>query len=494
MATQQALNPAAELADAVSDYTYDPVGFAYFAYPWRAGDLAGVEGPRKFQLDVMDDIGRHLQNPETRHQPLLIAIASGHGIGKTGLLAMLSQWATSTCEDCRVNVTANTSTQLETKTSPEFGKWFRRSINADWFNVATYSIKVNDPQHEKSWRVDLVPWNINNPQAVAGTHNAGKRIVIIFDEASEIPTIVWETVSGALTDKGTEIIWIACGQRTRNDGSFFDCFGSQAHRWKTYEIDSRTVEGTNLELFKQWEEDYGEDSDFFRVRVRGLAPRASDVQFIDSERIRNAQDRIVPVAKDEALVAAVDFAWGGDDNNVIRFRKGRDAKSIPPIRIPGEKTRDAAIMTVKLADILSQTYNGERVHTLFADSAGIAGDVVSRLRRMGHSNVIEVNFMADSPDTKYANMRAFMWGRMKEWLMTGSIDSKDKLLASDLASPGYRQDSQMRVLLEKKDQIKKRIGRSPDDGDALALTFPYTVAPMTQKAKPQYAKPVSAWG
>ncbi len=491
--------PAVELGDKLGDFTWDPLGFADFNFRWGQGELEGLVGPRQFQREVLGAIRDHLSTPATRFQPLRIAIASGHGIGKTALLAMLADWAITTCDDGRVNVTANTSKQLETKISPEFGKWFRRGLNADWFNVATFSIKVKGP-NEKSWRVDLIPWNLDNPQAVAGQHNLKKRILIIFDEASEIPDIIWDTVQGALTDKDTEIIWIVCGQRTRSSGRFYECFGKFAHRWMCWEIDARTVEGVNQEEFARWIEDYGIDSDVVKVRVLGQAPSASELQFIDSERVRLAQERQVVVG-DEPLVAGADFAWGGSDFNVIRFRRGRDARSIPPVRIPGEKTRNPDILLMKLAEVLQTDYgNGLRIHTMFVDSAGIAGNVVPRLRQMGFGNVIEVNFMADSPDPKYANMRAFMWGKGKDWLLTGAIPNPTQvrggdLLAADLIAPDARPDKKQRVILEDKREIKKRIGRSTDDGDAFALTFSFPVAtPVIKKNKPSYPKPVSAWG
>ena len=166
-------------------------------------------------------------------------------------------------------------------------------------------------------------------------------------------------VSGALTDENTEIIFLAFGNPEKSTGAFTRCFGDLAHRWKTLSIDARDVEGTNKDLFAEWIADYGLDSDWVRVRVRGLPPRASDVQFIDSDRIKNAQRRELQAsAVDEPLICGVDFAWGGMDNNVVRFRRGKDGRSIPPIKVLGEFTRDPTIMTVKLSEILSQTYDG----------------------------------------------------------------------------------------------------------------------------------------
>ena len=107
----------------------------------------------------------------------------------------------------------------------------------------------------------------------------------------------------------------------------------------------------------------------------GLPPRADEAQFIDLDRVKEAQKRQVEVLGNEPLVAGVDLAWGGDDWNVVRFRRGKDARSIPAIRIPGEKTRDAAVMILKLADLLHEGVKGHRIHMLFIDSAGISGAI-----------------------------------------------------------------------------------------------------------------------
>jgi hypothetical protein len=103
----------------------------------------------------------------------------------------------------------------------------------------------------------------------------------MFDESSKIADKVWEVTEGSLTDANTEILWLVFGNGTRATGRFRECFRKFRHRWDASNIDSRDVEGTNKELFKTWIEDYGEDSDFVKVRVRGMFPSASLKQFID---------------------------------------------------------------------------------------------------------------------------------------------------------------------------------------------------------------------
>src|ERR1700676_266025 len=470
-----------EIAAEIAEFYHDPFGAVMVGFPWGDSELAESQGPRNWQREVLDYIGSHLSNPVTRHQPCRIAISSGHDIGKSSLIAMVTWWALSTFEDCRVNITANTDNQLKTKTSPELAKWFRAAYNSECFDKTVTSIKVIDPKHYETHRCDLLAWSEDNPAAFAGLHNKGKRIVFIVDEASEVPQTIFDTMEGVMLDEGTEIIVIVPGNPTRNKGPFYDIvFGSRRHRWKTWTIDSRSVEGTNKQQLAEWEQDYGEDSDFFRVRARGLPPVAESAQFIDQDLIDQAQRRKVTVLAEEPLVAGVDFAWGGADDNVIRFRCGLDASSIKPIKIKGEFTRDPAVLTGKLADVLSATYivNGtaRKLAMLFLDSAGIAAPVESRLRQLGHKNIVTVNFGAHSPSEKCAYFRDYIWQRLKEWLRDGAID-QDAGLASDLSKPVLVSDKLNRVKLESKELMKKRLGKlglercSPDDADALALTF-----------------------
>jgi len=493
-------------------FAHDPLGYVKYVYPWGEGPLEKHTGSRTWQAEVLTFIGQWLSNSlegedrerfgsDTRFKPCKIAVSSGHGIGKSTLVSWVINWALDTFGDSRVIVTANTKGQLDTKTQPEASKWFRMALTAEEWEVNVASIKSRDQAHDRTWRCDFNPWSEENASAFAGAHNQGKRLVIIMDEASEIAAIIsGEVGRGAMTDADTELLWFKFGNPTLNSGDFYDCVhGNQRHRWKTYVIDSRTVEGTNKEEIAEWEQDYGEDSDFFRVRVRGLPPRAASGQFIDLETIQNAQRRPVRNLPDDPLVAGVDFAWGGKDDNVIRFRKGNDARSVPPIKVKGEFTRDPAVMVGKLADILSKTYNGDKIAMLFCDSAGIAGPVAQRLRALGYTNVMEVNFGQDSTDMKYAYRRDEMWGKMKLWLMDGGAIDKDPGLEADLSKPILVSDRLQRIKLEPKDVMQKRLAKmganssSPDDGDALALTFAMPIAPKKPTPPRSVQRKPSAW-
>jgi hypothetical protein len=381
---------------------------------------------------------------------------------------MITSWAMSTCPDCRVLCTANTENQLRTKTWPEVSKWQRLAITSHWFKTTATAVASIDTEHSMTWKADAVPWSETNTEAFAGLHNQGKRIVVIFDEASNIADKVWEVAEGAMTDEETEIIWLAFGNPTRNTGRFRECFSRYKHRWITKQIDSRTVDGTNKAQFAKWEADYGEDSDFFRVRVRGVFPRASSLQLIPTDWVRAAMTREAVSFTNDALVMGIDIARGGDDSNVVRFRRGLDARTIPPFRMPGSETRDTTRFIAKVCDLIAE-YQPDAV---FVDSTGVGGPVADQLRRLcPATSVIDVNFASMAPDQHYCNMRTYMWWRVRESLRAGLAVDDDPALEQELTSPEYTHNQRDQVALEKKVDIKKRLGISPDDADALALTF-----------------------
>jgi hypothetical protein len=495
-------DPEQELRDRLAEFRWDPLGAVLYGFPWGEGELKHAAGPREWQCEELDRLGRWLRNPETRFRTYRRAIASGHGPGKTTLAAFVAWWAQSTFLDAMARVTANTERQLTTTTQPEFSRWFRIAINAHWFDVNTTSIKAVDERHEQTWRLDLVPWSLDNAQAFAGKHNAGRRMLFLFEEASPIPLEIYRVTNGALTDAGTEKIFFCIGNPTLNTGPFYESvFGTDRDRWTQpglpfaapRVIDSRDVEGCDLEEIASWlkECDGNEDADYFRVRARGLFPKGAEGQFIDLATISAAQLRPALFLPDDPLVAGIDFAWGGADDNVIRFRKGKDARSIPAIKVKGEFTRDPAVMAGKIADVLSKTYNGEKVAMAFADGSGVggnAGAVVARVRMAGFGNIQEVNFGHDALDAiHYAYRRDEMWGKMKTWLLEGGAIDKDPGLSADLAKPMLVSDREQRIKLESKELMKKRLKKagqnadSPDDGDALALTFAMPVAPRKPK-------------
>jgi hypothetical protein len=477
------IDPKLTLIDQVGLFALDPLGFVLFALPWgEAGtELAGATGPREWQRELLAELGRRLRDGHEIGDllPILMARASGHGVGKSTVAAWVVLWGLSTMPNTRIVVTANTDSQLRTKTWPEVTKWLRLLINRDWFKATATAVFSAQAERERLWRADAIPWSEENTEAFAGLHNKGRRVILIFDEASAIADKIWEVSEGALTDEGTEIIWLAFGNPTRNNGRFRECFGRFRHRWDHGHIDSRDVEGTNKAQLDQWVKDYGEDSDFVRVRVRGVFPHAGSTQFISSELVAAASsaERIPLYVHDEPLIMGVDVARFGDDASIIRFRRGRDARSILAIKLRGADTMAVA---ARIADEAVRL----KVDAIFIDGGGVGGGVVDRCRQIGLA-VTEIQFGGKSDRSQvgqdrpigYANKRAEIWGALRDWLQTGAIDDDPDLIA-DLTGVEYGyalRDGRDCVLLERKEDMRRRGLASPDNGDALAICFSYPV-------------------
>ena len=213
-------DPEQRLFDEIARCSKDPLRFVLLAFDWDNGELKGHDGPDVWQRELLNEI----KNGLSTNEAIRIAMASGHGPGKSAFVAWIILWAISTKVDTKGVVTANTATQLKTKTWAELAKWHRLCICGYWFELTATAIYAKDPKHEKTWRIDSIAWSENNTEAFAGLHNQGKRIIVLFDEGSAIPDVIYEVTEGALTDKDTEIIWGVFGNPTRNTGRFRECF------------------------------------------------------------------------------------------------------------------------------------------------------------------------------------------------------------------------------------------------------------------------------
>lgn len=466
----------------------DPIAFAAGAFPWGEPGtrLANEPGLEAWQTRILSLIRDGLP----LNQAVQLATASGHGVGKSALVAIIILWAMSTAPNTRGVVTANTETQLKTKTWVELGKWFHMFIAKDLFTLTATQLFAKSSASD--WRFDLVPWSERNTEAFAGLHNKGRRILVIFDEASAIPDIIWETTEGALTDANTQIIWAVFGNPTRNTGRFRECFPGQrfAKQWTTTQVDSRAVRFTNKDQIARWVEAYGDDSDFVRIRVLGTFPRTGEMEFISHEIVTEAGTREVASFLTDPLTLGVDVARYGQNESVLWFRKGRDARTIPA-RVY------RSLSTTQLAAQVSAAFLELGVDGVFVDGGGVGGGVVDQLREL-HVPVFDINFGA-KPDRLghtvgvegelYANKRAEMWGMMREWLKTGAIPD-DADLRAQLVGPTYTFNLQNAIQLEKKEDMMKRGLESPDRADALALTFAYPVQAHANAGREGLRKPL----
>lgn len=470
-------NPELALAEEVAKYATDPLGFQRFAFPWGEGALANSKGPRSWQAKCSGMIRDHLSDPKTRFQPLMIAVASGHDIGKSAEMGMLANWAMSTCEGCKALLTANTQSQLRTKTWPEIEKWFNLSLTSRWFTVNKESITAKSKKWAEQWRLDRVTWNESNTEAFQGLHNLHRRIFIMFDEGSAIADKIFEVTEGALTDEGTEIIWIVFGNPTRNTGRFRECFGKFKHRWKHLQIDSREVEGTNKQVLQAMVEDYGEDSDFTRVRIKGEFPRAGSDQLIPSDAVEAAKTFRAQGFEMMPKIMACDVARYGDAKSVIGYRQGRFSSVLDKM---------AGNNTVEVSERLMQRIDEEKPDATVVDGDGIGGAIVDICRSRGYDIEEFRGGMPALDAAMYFNRRAECWGEMADWLKKGAEIARDPELYDELVTPRYGFSAKNQVQLERKEDMRRRGIASPDIADQLAMTFAVRLSSKIPPKKKEY--------
>lgn len=447
-------------ADTMGAFFSKPTEFVYFAFPWGEGLLKDEAGPDDWQKDLLDELGRGSMTPE---QAIQIAVASGHGIGKTAFIAWVILWFMSTRVNPQIVTTANTKTQLETKTWRELAKWhnlLKYPEHRGMFEWTATKFYLKD--RPATWAASAIPWSKEKSEAFAGTHD--ENVLVLFDEASLIDDVIWEVTEGAMTTPGA--IWIAFGNPTRNTGRFRECFGRFKHRWITRQIDSRTAKKTNNAQIEQWISDYGEDSDFVRVRVKGQFPRASSMQFIPTDLVEASLGKVYHESEymHAPKILGVDVARFGDDQSVIQRRQGLMA-------FAPKKFRELDNMT--LAGVVANEIKDFKPDAVFIDQGAGTG-VIDRLRQLGY-DVIEVPFGSSSSSKKYFNKRAEMWGLMRDWLTQGGALPDDQEILLDLIGPEYGFSASDAIQLERKEDMKKRGLSSPDCGDALALTFAHPV-------------------
>lgn len=493
-----------DLVDAIAEFATDPLGFVLFAFPWgEAGSrLHDEDGPDQWQRDHLTRLGEEIRKRDAgaRLGAIQMAVASGHGVGKTGLVAWIILWFMSTRFDPALIVTANTLGQLSGKTWRELAKWHRLAINADWFQwtATTFYLKQRQDTHKAM----AVPWSKEKSEAFAGAHE--KDVLVIFDEASAIVDEIWTVTEGAMTTAGA--IWLVFGNPTRNTGRFRECWREFRHRWLTFKVDSRNAKKADASQIQKWVDDYGEDSDFVRVRVRGEFPRAASTQLISSDLVYEAQKEFrrrlgdtvqkALVFGPEALrgikldvnewaprLLCVDVARYGSDQTVFGLRQGKTFVVLFAAR---------ELSVIEVAARAHEWISALDPDHVLVDGAGVGGGVVDLLRDMGHE-IVDVNSSLSAIDKRrFHNRRAEMWWKVREWLEQGGAIPPDDELMHDLTAPeyGYSERGE-KVQIESKDDMRGRGMPSPDKADTLAMSFFQDFAPVARQG-PTLAEKLAA--
>lgn len=465
-----------DLHDRIAECYADPLLHVMISYPWGEGELVGRDGPDDWQRDMLIQIGQDVIDRGfdgvNAVLPIQYSTVSGHGIGKSTITAWIVRWIMDTRRNAKGVVTANTAEQLRTKTWAEVAKWHNMAITKHWFTLNAGgggSMNMYHKVFKETWRVDAQTCREENSEAFAGQHVANSTSFYVFDEASAIPDKIFEVREGGLTDG--EPMTFDFGNGTRNTGRFHrNMTGRLRDRYRRQFIDSRDVKITNKAYLKRLIDDYGIDSDVVKVRVLGQFPAAGSLQFINGDDVQRCMDLDVTVTPADALVIGVDVARFGDDRSVIRVRQGRDAAAHPKQVFMGVDTMTLAERVVERALDL-------KADAVFIDGDGVGGGVIDRCRQLG-LDVIEVNSGAKATQPGYANIRAQMWGNMRAAIKDGiRLDASDEDLNIDLTGLEYGYNVRNEIQLERKEDAKKRGIASPDEADALALTYVHPVAP-----------------
>lgn len=439
-------------------------------------DLFGFE-PDPWQREAFDAWDRGEQR---------IAFQACKGPGKTAVLAILVWHFIATRPHAKIAATSISGANLADGLWTELAKWQAKApLLQRTFEWTKTRIECRD--HRETWWASARTWSQTaNPddqaKTLAGLH--ADYMLFVLDETGGMPEAVMVAAEAALAS-GIECRIVQAGNPIQCEGALWVAAGRDRRLWYVIEItadpddpkrSSRIDRNWALEQIRS----HGKDNPWVMANVLGKFPSASPLAFIPSALVEAAQKRDARCEITDPLVAGVDVARFGDDKSVIRFRKGRDARTHPPV-----KMRNAD--NLQVATRISQLHREMQADAWFIDGGGNGGGVVDICRGVLHvPNVYEINFGAspdqivvDTAKAAYADKGAEMYGAARDWLAGGAIDD-DPDLRTDLISRRYAYkvvNKRECIVLEPKSAMKARGLASPDDGDALVLTFALPVQP-----------------
>lgn len=488
----------AQLCEDIAGFQFDPLGYVMYAFPWgvKGTPLANMKQPRKWQYLYLDDLGKKLRSTAAVNvfEVIQDATCSGHGVGKSALVAMLIMWALSTTAYTRGLVTANTQDQLTGKTWPEVTKWHAMAVNKHWFVMTATAIFHSNPDFEKRHRVDAVTWSETNTEAFAGLHNEGNRILLIFDEASSIPPKIWEVAEGATTDENTDIIWAVFGNPTRPIGRFKDCFAKLKHRWSHRHIDARDVEGTNAARHAQWINDYGIDSDFVKIRILGQFPSASPMQLVPEEWIYRA---IRPYQGDGSIpqnLVSADVADGGADLSVVT--SARQFTSHLHVTRQRQFNFPASLSPIKTAQAVMSMWEGvgasaKNGDTTIVDSMGVGAGTAGYLMTNQIPCIQYQGGASSANPKKWRNRRVQSYINVRDafrddkisidpacFETTAELEEFVEQMCSIMRAPA---NDKLEDLVTKEQMLRDGV-KSPDRADSVAMLFASKIPQLGQRS------------
>ena len=398
-----------------------------------------------------------------------LSIRSGHGVSKSAFLAITVIWFESCYFPSKIPCTAPTAHQLGDVLWAEIAKWLRQlqltmpELSAQ-FEWTRDEFRLKDAPKE-SFAVARTA-RADKPEAFAGFHS--DNMLIIADEASGIPDVIFEVGQGALSGENTFVI--LASNPTRRSGFFFDSQHKFRDRWSCMTINGEDCELVSKQFIEDIAYQYGRDSNVFRVRVQGEFPNSEDDVVIPLDLCEEAKIREVTPFGD--TVWGVDVARFGSDRTVLVERCENATLKKHEAWNGTDLMQTAGRIYAKWLD----TAPSERPKTIFVDVIGIGAGVSDRLMELGLP-ITAVN-VAESPsinDATYNRLRDELWFKARKWLEKKNCKLfDDDTLVAELTLPKYAFTSSGKMKVESKDELRKRYPRSPDVADAFCMTFCHT--------------------
>lgn len=404
------------------------------------------------------------------------ALKASKGPGKSTLLAWAIWWFLATRLHPKVVCTSITEDNLRDGLWTELAKWRAQSP----FLLAAFDWKkerIEAVDHRETWWASARTWpkggdSSQQAHTLAGVH--ADNVLFVLDEAGGIPDAVAAAAEGGLANvgEGREALLLIAGNPTHLEGPLYRACTSERALWWVKEIsgdpdDPGRAPRVSVDWAREQIAKYGRDNPYVLVNVFGRFPPSSANALIGPNDVSVAMGRRLGEAEyiEEVKILGVDVARFGDDRSVIFARQGR-ATWMPKV------FRNLDLMELTGQVVL--TINKWHPDAIFIDNALGAG-VIDRLKQLGYRSM-GVDFGGKALEVKFANRRAEMWWKMAEWMREGGVLPDVPELTQELTAAIYRFDPHSKLLLEKKEEIKKRTGVSPDLADALALTFAAPVA------------------
>lgn len=437
-------------------------------------------------LKIIPDVQQAiLISSGTKHE-CRIAVKSATGTGKTNCLAVIILHQLFVEDDIKIVATSPSAGQLNRGLRAEIAKLL--SNIEDPF-IREQFVLMSERVHIKGAKdvqfCDFVTGSAENKESLAGVH--AKKVIIIVDEASAIQQDIFDTLIGNLTTAGSSMIQTS--NPVRSSGPFKGLWDQKKEEcmWDLHTFTALESAHVSRKWVLEQKAMYGEDSDFYRMRVLGEFPRAAESSFINSNDIQEAIERTIPISeyRHYPVLVGADIARFGDDKTIFVTRQGPKILDI---------TIYSKLDTMTIASELVLYARAQKADRVLVDGIGVGAGVVDRCRQLGLS--VKDVIVSSSPSNPkiYSNLRSECWGGLRDWLRNGADIPNNPDLKKQLEGMQYGYNNKMQIQLMTKKDIKSKLGLdSPDIPDAISLTFAEDVFKINNagfQARPVHNRPV----